>query len=158
MLKKIVMPGAGQTADHLIITKWYKSVGDRVARGEVLLEVETGKAVMPVESFAEGTLLKICFIEGDAAFTGDVLAYIGDESGLAELENTSPSALPATTDTVDDHVSESRQTKISEKGRVLLASPAAKKAARDANVRLEHICSGAGSVIRKKNVEQYLRD
>ena len=59
MLKKIVMPGAGQTTDRLIIGKWLKSEGDTISRGDILLEVETDKAVMPVESFASGILLKI---------------------------------------------------------------------------------------------------
>ena len=49
-MKEIKMPSAGQTTDEALITRIYVSVGDTVKRGDVLLETETDKAVLPVES------------------------------------------------------------------------------------------------------------
>jgi len=163
MLKKILMPDAGQTAEQLIIVKWLKSVGDTIARGDVLLEVETGKAVMPVESFTNGILLKICFQEGDTANAGDILAYIGDEMDRAELaenskpENTSLPVIPSKNITPSPTAVklETQKPADSKDDKTLRASPAAKKAARDANIPIEHL-GRTGSIIRKKDVQLYI--
>ena len=53
MLKKIVMPAAGQTTDAATVVSIKASVGDKVKRGDVLLEVETDKATLPIESVDE---------------------------------------------------------------------------------------------------------
>jgi pyruvate/2-oxoglutarate dehydrogenase complex dihydrolipoamide acyltransferase (E2) component len=141
MLKKIVMPGAGQTTDRLTIGRWLKSVGDTVIRGDVLLEVETDKAIMPLESFASGILLKIFLIEGDIAYAGDVLAYIGDESDYAE-GNLGLLPRCGFAELEDDKIQR--------------ASPAAKKAARDANIPLENLGHITNNIIRKKDVERHI--
>ena len=158
MLKKIVMPDAGQTAEQLIIVKWLKSIGDTIARGDVLLEVETGKAVMPVESFANGILLKICFQEGDTANAGDILAYIGDEADYAELaehtESITPSPTAAKTQ-IQKPSGTCNEASSSKDDKTLRASPAAKKAARDANIPIEHL-GRTGGIIRKKDVQHYI--
>jgi len=79
------MPPGGQNTDRLMIAKWRKAVGDPVKRGDILLEVETDKAVLEVESFAEGTLLKRIGEEGDYATVGDVIALIGKPGDLETL-------------------------------------------------------------------------
>jgi len=164
MVKKIVMPSAGQTTDQLTIIKWLKSVGDAITRGDVLLEVETDKAVMPVESFTSGILLKTCFQEGDIAYVGDVLAYIGDETDcLQEL-----GIPPLKSELVDNKEPESTNQPFSSSAakpetqkpanadKRLRASPAAKKAAKDANVPLENLARITNGVIRKKHIQQYI--
>ncbi|MEP7357678.1 MAG: dihydrolipoamide acetyltransferase family protein [Anaerolineales bacterium] len=55
----IVMPPLSQTSDTLILTGWLKKVGEPVAKGEALFEVETDKATLTVESPASGTLAEI---------------------------------------------------------------------------------------------------
>ena len=47
MVKKVVMPAAGQTTDEATVTKHLVKVGDSVKKGDVLLEVETDKTVLP---------------------------------------------------------------------------------------------------------------
>ena len=53
-MTEIKMPSAGQTTDEATITTVNVKVGDTVKRGDVLVEAETDKAVLPVESFAAG--------------------------------------------------------------------------------------------------------
>ncbi|EQD67792.1 Biotin/lipoyl attachment domain protein [mine drainage metagenome] len=67
MVTKIPMPSGGTNTDKLRIVSWKKQVGDAVNRGDVLLEVETDKSILEVESFAKGTLLKQAIPEGDFA-------------------------------------------------------------------------------------------
>ena len=78
MVQKIIMPSGGQTTDEMLIQRWNKNPGDPVKKGDILFEIETDKASMPVESFAEGTLLAILFKEGELVKAGEIVAYIGD--------------------------------------------------------------------------------
>ncbi|MGI6705566.1 MAG: biotin/lipoyl-containing protein [Clostridia bacterium] len=59
MLREIRMPNLGTTNDEVKIIRWFKREGEEVKRGEPLLEVETDKAAMEVESFCCGYLKKI---------------------------------------------------------------------------------------------------
>ncbi|MGD1083885.1 MAG: dihydrolipoamide acetyltransferase family protein [Verrucomicrobiota bacterium] len=59
MATPIIMPKFGQMTEESAIVEWRKKEGDPVAKGDILFTVETDKSVMDVESFEEGTLLKI---------------------------------------------------------------------------------------------------
>jgi len=76
MLKEIRMPDIGTNVDELRVIRWLKQPGDAVKRGEVLLEVETDKATMEVESYLAGVLDKIEAGEDTVVVSGDVIAYI----------------------------------------------------------------------------------
>ncbi|MDO8685763.1 MAG: dihydrolipoamide acetyltransferase family protein [Clostridiales bacterium] len=84
MIKEIKMPNLGTTVDEVKILKWLKKVGDRIERGEAILEVETDKATMEVESYLAGYLKKIAIEPGASTGTGSVVAYVGDESDVYE--------------------------------------------------------------------------
>ena len=90
MTHQITMPDAGQTTDAATIAKWYVKVGNQVKRGDILLEVETDKALMEIESFAAGVVTELRFRVGDEVRARDVLAVIGDETDLAETERGTP--------------------------------------------------------------------
>jgi pyruvate dehydrogenase E2 component (dihydrolipoamide acetyltransferase) len=59
MATPIIMPKFGQMTEESAIVEWLKKEGDKIAKGDILFTVETDKSVMEVESFEEGTLLKI---------------------------------------------------------------------------------------------------
>jgi len=84
MIKKITMPPGGQTTDESMVAEWFVKKGDKVKRGDVLLDVETDKATLPVESFAEGIVIDILVQEGESASAGEVLAIIGNEKDQAD--------------------------------------------------------------------------
>ena len=90
MTHQITMPDAGQTTDAATIAKWYVKAGNQVKRGDILLEVETDKALMEIESFAAGVVTELRFRVGDEVRAGDVLAVIGDETDLAETDRGTP--------------------------------------------------------------------
>ena len=76
MIQEIKMPSAGQTTDEATIVTVNVKVGDTVKRGDVLLEAETDKAILPVESFAAGQVLDVLVQEGDSVTAGTLLACI----------------------------------------------------------------------------------
>ena len=59
MAAEFLMPMLGEVMEEGKVVEWKKAEGDHVEKGEILLEVETDKAVMEVESDASGTLTKI---------------------------------------------------------------------------------------------------
>jgi pyruvate/2-oxoglutarate dehydrogenase complex dihydrolipoamide acyltransferase (E2) component len=56
---KVVMPQAGQDLETGMVKRWLKSVGDTVAKGEPIVEIETEKISLDVEAPAAGVLLRI---------------------------------------------------------------------------------------------------
>ncbi len=106
MVKKVVMPAAGQTTDIATVTKLMVAVGDAVKKGDVLLEVETDKAVLPIESFAKGLVTEIFVNEFDKVDAGTPLLAIGDAADLEAAKNKTEEApaplLPAADEDEDD--------------------------------------------------------
>lgn len=70
------MPMLGEVMEEGKIVTWHKKEGDRVERGENLIEVETDKATMEVESTASGVLQKILVPAGETAAVNATLAII----------------------------------------------------------------------------------
>ncbi len=99
MIKQIKMPSAGQTTDEALVCQWNVKVGDSVKRGDILLETETDKATLPVESFSDGIVIDILHEEGETVDAGDVLCVIGDAKDLETYKregSESDKSTPAT--------------------------------------------------------------
>jgi len=77
MSQTVIFPKLGQTMEEGAIVKWLKQEGDPVAKGDILFEIETDKANLEVESFFEGTLLKILVREGLTVPVNTVVGFIG---------------------------------------------------------------------------------
>lgn len=58
------------------IGSWLKQVGDRVERGEPIVEVETDKATLDMEATHGGTLAEIVAETGQEVPIGDVIGYL----------------------------------------------------------------------------------
>jgi len=148
---KIVMPSGGQTTDESYITKWLKKTGDKISRGDILFEIETDKALLEVESFCEGYLRAVEYGEGETVATGETVAYIGSLNeplpgggeSAAAAAGTEPVKSPAVTGPAP----------AARGGGRILASPLAKKLARENGVALSEI--PASGVIKKRDVLDY---
>jgi pyruvate dehydrogenase E2 component (dihydrolipoamide acetyltransferase) len=99
-LPDVTMPQLGETVTEGTITKWFKSVGDSVARDEPLFEVSTDKVDSEVPSPAEGVLTAILVQEGDTVDVGVALAVISaDGSGPAPAAAPGAQTAPAASST-----------------------------------------------------------
>lgn len=56
---KLKMPSLSPTMTEGSIVKWHKKEGDKVGPGDVLMEIQTDKAVISYEVDEEGTIAKI---------------------------------------------------------------------------------------------------
>lgn len=73
----INMPRLDQVTEQASITKWLKKEGDTVSKGDILFVVETDKAALEVESFEEGTLLKILVQQDVPVQVSTPVGFIG---------------------------------------------------------------------------------
>jgi pyruvate dehydrogenase E2 component (dihydrolipoamide acetyltransferase) len=76
MAISIVMPALEMAQETGKIVSWVKKEGDTVAKGEILLEVETDKAVVEVEATANGVLAGVKSREGDVVPVGTTIAWL----------------------------------------------------------------------------------
>lgn len=151
------MPSGGQTTDELLILQWEKKVGDFIKRGDILFEIETDKANLTVESFAEGILLEITHGEGAQVKVGEVVAYIGDVED--KLPALSQSTLPeeGTRKEGGQVYPDTKDTSTIREADKIYASPLAKSRARQESIPLEDVASFVSKkMIRKDDVARYL--
>ena len=79
-MAEIVMPRLSDSMEEGTVLRWLKSVGDQVAVGDELVEIETDKANMVYESDLDGTIVEVLAQEGDTLPVGDPIARVGDAS------------------------------------------------------------------------------
>src|SRR5579884_830958 len=79
MKHEIIMPDLGQTAAEGKIIRWLKRPGEKVAQGDPILEVETDKVTMEVESYEGGYLRALLVNEGEMASAMSPIAILTDE-------------------------------------------------------------------------------
>jgi pyruvate dehydrogenase E2 component (dihydrolipoamide acetyltransferase) len=84
MANIIEMPKLSDTMTVGTLVKWLKKEGDTVKSGDMLAEVETDKATMELESFFDGTLLKIFAPNGSQVDLGAPLCAIGKAGETVE--------------------------------------------------------------------------
>jgi len=87
----IILPQWGMGMNDGEIIKWLKSVGDTVAKGDQLVEIESAKVNAEVESTADGTLGRIDVEPGRVVDVGTVLGYVLE---AGDLESDLPDVAP----------------------------------------------------------------
>ena len=174
-MPEIVMPRLSDSMEEGTILTWLKQVGDEVAVGDELVEVETDKANMAYESDVAGTLTEILAQEGDTLEIGKPIAVVGDGNGAARATEskaeTSPTDTPAgsssqaagpeapnhpTEPSVDVPVTPAGvSVGEASDGERVKASPLARRIAKDNGVDLASLeGSGPGGRIVKADVEK----
>ena len=172
----VTMPRLSDTMEEGTVATWLKKIGDSVAEGDILAEIETDKATMEFESFQSGTLLYIGLKEGESAKVDSLLAIIGpagtDVSGVAANFSTDAPAknaeapkqeapkaevAKATSKQETSKVEASKPaTNTTSNGR-LYVSPLAKKIAEEKGINLAQVQgSGEHGRIVKSDVENFV--
>ena len=132
MATEVIMPALELAQETGRILRWLKAEGDDVAKGEPLLEIETDKVTVDVEAPADGVLAGICAAEGQDVPVGETVAFVlaaGEEvpQRTAAAEAVSVSAAASATP-----LAPARRERP-------LASPKARRMARDSGVDLREI-------------------
>jgi pyruvate dehydrogenase E2 component (dihydrolipoamide acetyltransferase) len=164
----VTMPRLSDTMTEGTVATWLNKVGDKIAEGDILAEIETDKATMEFESFNEGTLLYIGIEEGGSAPVDSLLAIIGPEgtdiSGIAETfkakgaeeKEEAPTVAAEEPKSAPAEKSEPIAQETSTDGQRILASPLAKKIASDKGIQLTQVKgSGENGRIVKSDIENF---
>ena len=170
---EIKMPRLSDTMEEGAISTWRKQPGDTVAVGDVLVEIETDKAVMEYEAYQAGTLAEILVPDGSNAEIGAPIALLDDGAGrpaaTAPVGSTStaspersqpalvgPSAPAASAPTLAGFAS--AQPGASANGHAngggrQIASPLVRKLVREHHLDLSHVTgSGPGGRIIRADI------
>jgi pyruvate dehydrogenase E2 component (dihydrolipoamide acetyltransferase) len=151
MRTEVTMPRMGQSMEEGTVLKWLKSVGDTVTRGEHLVEIETDKATVDIESFATGTLIEIIVPEGQAVSVGTIIAIVEDKQPVpaSAIETQSVPAI-ASIATPPEFPKRSKGPRVN-------ASPLAKRLAVEYDIDLFTIKgTGPGGRIGKEDIRLWL--
>lgn len=104
-MRELLMPQLALGDEEAKITAWLKSPGDSVVVGEPLLEVDTDKATMEVESPYEGVLAAVLLRAGGNVSAGTLIGYVADPGEEFDAEElTARGAEPARTDSATEQV------------------------------------------------------
>ncbi len=76
MAVSVVMPALEMAQETGKLLSWRKKEGERVARGEPLLEIETDKAVVEIEAPVDGILAGVKAPEGAVVPVGETIAWL----------------------------------------------------------------------------------
>jgi len=93
----VLMPQLGETVKEGTVSTWFKKVGDKVAAGDNLFEIETDKVSMEVQAIESGVLSEICVAAGETCRVGDVIAVIGDKVATTPRKKAAASVSVAAT-------------------------------------------------------------
>ena len=72
MTVEIKVPAMGESVTEATVARWFKKEGDSVSQGEPLLDIETDKAVVEIESPASGLLAGVTARIGSTVYDGSV--------------------------------------------------------------------------------------
>jgi pyruvate/2-oxoglutarate dehydrogenase complex dihydrolipoamide acyltransferase (E2) component len=75
----IEMPKLGYDMETGSIAEWVKQVGDTIARGDVIAEIETDKSTVEMEATSAGTLAEQTLATGEEVPVGTVIGYIDSD-------------------------------------------------------------------------------
>lgn len=177
---EVKMAKLSPTMESGQLVKWLVKVGDTIKEGDTLAEIQTDKAVMPMEAFDDGTVALLDVEEGAEIALGQrvlVLAKKGEDpaqvaeqmkgggapasaekpaAAPAENDSKKPAAVEAATSGLDGNGHEAASHARADGGRIK-ASPLARKIAADAGIDLARIAgSGPAGRIVRADVEQFL--
>jgi pyruvate dehydrogenase E2 component (dihydrolipoamide acetyltransferase) len=94
-MAKVVMPRLSDSMEEGTILQWLKQVGDEIAVGDELVEIETDKANMAYESDVAGTLSEILVQEGETVAIGTPIAMVGNASEVSSSDGRGTDAAAA---------------------------------------------------------------
>lgn len=161
MLIEVKVPQLSESVAEATLISWHKQQGDRITRGENLVDVETDKVVLELPAPREGILAEIIKGDGTTVTGGEVIARI--ETEAREAEKYPEVEAIAEKKPTPTEVPEREETFIAEETEQVMPRlmPAAKKIAEENNLGLEEIAaiSGTGREgrITKEDILTYLK-
>nr|WP_202407253.1 2-oxoglutarate dehydrogenase complex dihydrolipoyllysine-residue succinyltransferase [Pseudalkalibacillus hwajinpoensis] len=149
---EVKVPELAESITEGTISQWLIKVGDKVEKGDNLVELETDKVNIEVSAENDGVIEELLKEPGDNVEVGEIIAYLGngegssskssdqDSSGKEEAKKEEKEAPEEAKSNEESkaHATESSEDEKSENGRTV-ASPSARKLARELGVDLNNV-------------------
>jgi len=136
---EVKVPDLAESITEGTILEWLVKIGDKVSKGEGIVELETDKVNLEVNTEYSGVVTKVLREPGDTVEVGDVIAILEDDA-----EGGTAKAVPeAPKEPVKEEGNPPRTPSTPEKSKTLqpIASPAARKLARELGIDLNQVAS-----------------
>jgi pyruvate dehydrogenase E2 component (dihydrolipoamide acetyltransferase) len=140
---EVLMPQLGETVTEGKITVWFKSVGDAIAPGDNLFEIETDKVSMEVPATSAGILREIRVRQGEVAPVSAIVAVIGDAAAGGEAAPVQAKPRPVSLDAYNEVRTPPRNFGPATLANGTKVSPLARRLAAEAGVDLTNV-KGSG--------------
>jgi pyruvate dehydrogenase E2 component (dihydrolipoamide acetyltransferase) len=180
-MAEVIMPKMGDAMEEGTLLKWLKAVGDEVAEGDALAEIETDKVTLELEAQEDGFLTSTLVEEGAVVPIGESVAIIGtqDEVGQSApapaaapqetqeapeeaAQPPAPAAAPQTADSSTPEPAAKRGETVEQvvdrkPGERVRASPLVKRLAQEHGIDLTQISgTGPGGRIINADIQPYV--
>jgi 2-oxoglutarate dehydrogenase E2 component (dihydrolipoamide succinyltransferase) len=151
-MASFLVPPLGESIVEATVSRWRKQVGDPVAAGETLVELETDKITVEVPALEAGTLSAQLRQEGDVVNVGDALGEVAAGIGSAATVAPAASASAASASTISA-APLAAVPPAARAGDGIKASPAARRLATEQGTDLTAVSgTGRGGVVAKADV------
>ena len=139
-MAEIKVPELAESITEGTIAQWVKKVGDRVEKGEFIVELETDKVNAEIISEEAGVLTQIIAAEGDTVLVGQVIAVVeAGEGGVAAPAPVQEAPVAPAKEAAPAPAAPVAPVEIIESTGSVIASPAARKLAREKGIDLAAI-------------------
>jgi len=147
MRVEVRVPQLPESVQDATLQGWRKQPGQAVAKGEVLVELETDKVVLEVPAVEAGVLMDVLRSQGEVVQGGQTLAVIETEAGAAGLAPTAAA--------VELVVVPPEQPAVVKQSVIQAMSPAVRRLLNEHGLEPEQVSSNGGR-IAKEDVLAYL--
>jgi pyruvate dehydrogenase E2 component (dihydrolipoamide acetyltransferase) len=163
----VTMPRLSDTMEQGTVVKWHVKVGDKVASGQVIADIETDKATMEQSVFDDGTIARLVCPEGKQVKVGDVIAVLAEDGESVDAAAAAPASgaaaaarpAPASPAPVGGATAAARGPVVADVEAVAVdaerarVSPVARRMAQEMGVDLAQVAgSGPGGRIVKRDI------
>ncbi|MBA9027664.1 2-oxoglutarate dehydrogenase complex dihydrolipoyllysine-residue succinyltransferase [Peribacillus huizhouensis] len=136
-MAEVKVPELAESISEGTIAQWLKQPGETVEKGEYLLELETDKVNVEIISDYDGTLSELLAAEGDTVQVGQAIAVV-NEGGAGEVAKPKAEA-PVVEEVKAEEVKSEPTTQVENGSQRTIASPAARKLAREKGIDLSQV-------------------
>ncbi|KIY22646.1 2-oxoglutarate dehydrogenase complex dihydrolipoyllysine-residue succinyltransferase [Mesobacillus subterraneus] len=156
-MAEIKVPELAESITEGTIAQWLKQQGDLVRKGEYIVELETDKVNVEIISDYDGILTELLAAEGDTVKVGEAIAIVGEKAD-SKTEVELPNASAEKQQNEKEYSVDKQDHSAADDGSQgrLIASPAARKLAREKGISLSQVSSHDPlGRVRKQDVESY---
>lgn len=142
-MKEIKIPELAESITEGTIAEWLVKAGDKVEKGDPVVELETDKVNVEVNSDYSGVIAEILFEEGDDVSVGETIAKVDENAEAGEVSSAPEPAKEEVKEEAKEEPVKEQQPAAAEtestNSQEVIATPAARKLARELNIDLSQV-------------------